>query len=134
MDNLLQKAQNNMETAKLAEEHEFYDAAVSRYYYCLYEKIIYLLDKKGLNKEGQGKNSHQKTIDRLTNNIGEFSSNNGDFALLKSMQEFRKKRNDSDYRNKIIKTKDEFELSCKSYFLKINTLLDKFISSIQERG
>lgn len=47
VDNLLTKARRNTEVADWAEKKAFYDVAVSRYYYSLYQKAIYILNSGG---------------------------------------------------------------------------------------
>ena len=48
---ILRKAQNNYEIAELAETKSYYDVAVSRYYYYLYQNIIFILSQKHISSE-----------------------------------------------------------------------------------
>ncbi|WP_217303339.1 HEPN domain-containing protein [Clostridium sp. 001] len=127
MENLLQKSEDNFKTASWAESNNFYDAAVSRYYYSLYEKIIYISKKKGFYTEPpKGQDSHVFIINQFTNNLSSTLPSQ-DTAKLSSMFRLKKSRAKADYREYKINSKNEFNLVFKFFFNSINEVLDNLI-------
>jgi hypothetical protein len=45
---LKEKSEQNFITGEWAEKREFYDVSISRYYYCIFQKIIYIKEKRVL--------------------------------------------------------------------------------------
>ncbi|KZL94192.1 hypothetical protein [Clostridium magnum] len=127
VENLLQKSEDNFKTASWAERNNLYDAAVSRYYYSLYEKIIYISKKKGFyTKPPSGQDSHVFTINEFTNNLLS-SLPPQEVAKLSPMFKLKRLRVDADYNEDRIDNKNEFNLAFKFYFNSINEVLDKLV-------
>lgn len=128
MNNLLEKANNNFSTGNWAEKQKFYDAAISRYYYCLYEKIIYIAKKQGFyTRPPSGEDSHNYTIQVFQENVEEKLAP-ADVTQLTMMRKLKLFRVKADY--EISQTKDSniYNLSFKYFFNSINEILDKLIT------
>ncbi len=69
-NNLLSKAKDNLEVAKYSENKKYYDVAISRYYYYIFQNIIVFLGKnyKEFNISDNDC-SHKETIDFLIEKI-----------------------------------------------------------------
>jgi uncharacterized protein (UPF0332 family) len=127
INNLITKAEHNHKTGMWAEGNEFYDAAISRYYYSLYEKIIYISKKEGFYSEPPiGKDSHIYTIDEFKKNVID-KLQPKDITMLAALSKLKKCRVIADYNEKIIKSKNDFNLSFKAYYNFINDIIDKFL-------
>lgn len=127
MRNLLQKSNHNNETANFAEGKEFYDVAVSRYYYSLFEKIIYISKNKGFYKEPSiGQDSHNVTIQAFTKNMMN-SLEPEDISKCAIMGRLKKMRVDADYKEQRIDDKNTFNLSFKCLYTQVDEVLNKFI-------
>lgn len=57
---LLQKSEHNYQIASAAQKEKYYDVAVSRYYYALFQKINFILREKydKFKEPDSGKDSH----------------------------------------------------------------------------
>ena len=100
-DNLLKKAENNYQVAEWAEQKGLFDASVSRYYYTIYEKALYISKREGFNQDTTGRNSHQQFILGFHQDISDKLKDDeiyflGEFDLL------RTSRNTADYNNNMI--------------------------------
>jgi len=125
-ENLLKKANENSETAEWAEQREYYDVSISRYYYCLYEKAIYIAMKNGFYSEPKnGKDSHNKFIANFQKNISNRLSDS-EIAWLSSFGKLKRLRINADYKLKVT-NKEQFELGFKNYYVKINNILDRLV-------
>jgi len=123
---LKEKAKENFKTAQWAERKMYYDVAVSRYYYCAFERIIYISKKEGFyTRPIKGENSHIKTIDEFMKNINVNLSSEDKVTLLK-MKKLRKIRSDADYDEKKLGT-NEFMLVFKYHFNEIIDIIDKLL-------
>lgn len=120
------KSEENFKTAQLAEKKEYFDAAVSRYYYCAYQKILYISKKKGFYvKPKKTENSHVVIINAFVDNFDNKLEGSERVKLLK-MKELRKQRNNSDYEEIRIDAND-FNLAFKFHFNGIIDIIDKLI-------
>lgn len=127
MKNLLEKSKHNSETADFAEDKEFYDVAVSRYYYSLFEKIIYISKKEGFYQEPEkGEDSHKVTIESFTQNMMS-SLEPEDISKCAIMGRLKKMRVDADYKEKRISDRNKFNLSFKCLYNQVDEVLNKFI-------
>ena len=123
-ENLIKKAEQNRETAEWAEQKAYYDVSISRYYYCLYEKAIYIAIKNGFySYPVNGKDSHKLFIANFQKNIvnklsPEETTWLAEFGKLKDL------RINADYKLGITDT-NEFKLGFKYSYTRINTILDK---------
>lgn len=123
-ENLIQKANNNCEAAEWAEEKKFFDVSISRYYYCLYEKAIYVAIKNGFFSYSiNGKDSHNKFIADFQKNI-ENKLSDKEAAWLASFGDLRNQRNLSDYKLRIT-DENQFRLGFKSKYLEIDKILNR---------
>lgn len=120
---LVDKASKNYKTGEWAEINGYFDAAISRFYYCAFEKIIYLSKRRGFYEEG---NSHIDTINRFTKNMS--GTLTGDEKLtVGGLKRLRGMRNNADYKEIQIENANEFNLSFKWSFKQINDILDRLI-------
>lgn len=127
MENLLEKSRHNSETANFAEGKEFYDVAVSRYYYSLFEKIIYISKKEGFYQEPTtGQDSHKVTIQSFTQNMIN-SLEPEDLSKCAIMGRLKKMRVEADYKEHRISDKSTFNLSFKCLYNQVDEVLNKFI-------
>jgi len=126
-DKLLEKADDNIKTGNFAEKNKYYDAAVSRYYYAIFEKIIYISKKNGFYSNTiSGKDSHNDTIINFNSNISN-KLETDDITKLTSLLKLKKLRVEADYDGNRINDNNTFNLMFKFYFNEINGVLDKLI-------
>lgn len=126
-DKLKIKAEENYKTAQWAEEKEYYDAAVSRYYYCAYQKIIFISKEKNFYEDFSKEiGSHKKVIENFSKNLNQ-KLEPEDIIELNKMQQLRNLRNDADYKEQKIVNKNDFLLGFKFNYNAINDILDKLL-------
>lgn len=126
IEHLKIKASQNYETAEWAEGKRYFDVCISRYYYCLYQKIIYLSRNKGFYKEPiKTESSHNDTI---TNFIERMSDKLTDEEKIDmgGLKNLRKIRNTAEY-NDVMFDKNTFNLAFKFSFNNINEILGRFL-------
>ena len=123
-ENLIIKANNNSEAAEWAENKNYFDVSISRYYYCLYEKAIYIAINKGFYSNGlNGQDSHQQFIvDFQRNLVNKLSP--ADIAWLATFGDLRRLRNSADYHLTCTSEK-QFKLDFKYKFQQINSILNR---------
>lgn len=127
---LLAKSRNNYEIAEMSEDKKYYDVAISRFYYSLYQKINFLLrEKYGKFKvQKDGKGSHDNTAEQLLEYISE-ECPDLDLKIIADLSHFRglkKIRNDADYKPEMFKEprySDEF----KKLFMLCNDAVDSLM-------
>lgn len=123
-ENLIQKANNNSKTAEWAEEKAYYDVSISRYYYCLYEKAIYIAIKKGFYSYSiNGKDSHNQFIADFQKNI-ESKLTEKEVVWLASFGDLKTQRTLADYKLKCV-NENEFKLGFKLKYQQINDILNR---------
>jgi uncharacterized protein (UPF0332 family) len=126
---LLEKSLENKNTADWAEKQEYYDVAISRLYYSMYQKIISIANKreyKIVKKKGKG--SHYHFINDFIIKAKEESVvEPTDCIYLYKINALRELRNTSDYDNVKIEDEDEFKMNFKSYYIKIDQVLCRLI-------
>lgn len=105
---LLDKAVQNIETARFAEEKKYYSTAVSRYYYGLYQRIIFLLNEEDYIKNNTVRMKHVDIIDEFVDNYCEKLAPE-QRRTLASLRKLRRLRNEADYDNKCYNDNREFE-------------------------
>lgn len=130
--NLRLKAKDNFKVGLYSEKKGYFDTAISRYYYYLYQNIIayindnysekFKLRDKTKDKEG----IHQVTIMFFQKQLiaNKLITNLGDMKLIANILRLRQIRNDSDYNNKIIKDKNTLTRTFKYEFDMIKELLE----------
>lgn len=127
MNNLLVKAKNNITTASFAEKQKFYDVAVSRYYYSLFEKIIYISKSRGFYKEPEkGEDSHNITISAFTQNMVN-SLEPEELSKCAILNRLKRMRVDADYKDIRIEELNDYSLKFKYYYNQVEEVLDKCI-------
>ncbi len=117
------KAKNNYVVAEFAELNGYYDVAVSRYYYYLYQNILLYAYQ---NNENYATKVHSHTIKNFIKFMqrGFCKNNDEELYIVQRIKILKELRIDSDYSNeKIISRKDEFDKIFKERFIKINNLL-----------
>jgi hypothetical protein len=129
---LLQKAEKNKDTGVLAEDKKHYDAAISRFYYELYEKMLVICDHYGILKtKTDEKDNHKDTIDKFLDEI----KCKADLPPCYEIQlfAFRKLsicRNKSDYRDCIIDNADKYKKVFKEEYKLIRNSLNFILVKI----
>lgn len=111
-NNLKLKSDQNYEVAQIAREKEYYDVAVSRYYYSLFQMIDYiLLNKKANFTVPSSGGSHRFTIDEFNRFVYKKLKKNKledeDVADLIVLDDLKRWRQQADYKDRII-TREEF--------------------------
>lgn len=122
---LKKKAKFNYKVAECAEKNEYYDAAVSRYYYYIFQNVLAFLKAKGkiTNFKGKG-NKHRLTINELLKYCKEKNLYNDNPELTKLWM-LSSQRNSSDYKNRILKTNKEFTEIFKNHFDELEKALKR---------
>ena len=133
MNILIEKSNMNKEIAKIAERKKYYDIAVSRNYYYLFQKILCFtnsIEQKERSEKYSGYHTEKINlfIDSIYNKIP--------FQYIQDLSEIhylRKSRNISDYNNElIIKNFKEYKNKFKDKFEIILRILEE--NSIFEEG
>jgi uncharacterized protein (UPF0332 family) len=116
------KARSNYIVAKWAEENRHFDAAVSRYYYCIYDSILFYCITNNLNNVIDN-SSHIQTLKNVINYF-QSSITPKEMFILSKIKHLREERKKSDYDNNTLLTNTmEFSNSFKIYFDKVYLLL-----------
>ena len=124
--NLLLKAWQNAETGTWAEKNEFFDVAVSSFYYALYEKVLYISKKKGFYSKPSVSDPHNHTLKRFKKNIYN-ELGDEERAWLAYLGKLKRCRVYADYKEDIIESENDFKLMFKIYYNNISRILEKFI-------
>ena len=96
MEILLRKAKSNLEVAEIAVNSQYYDVAISRYYYYLYLNIVYLLNKRSGFHQGN-RLGHIESIGnfiKICKKDGIYENNSRSIAKLWAL---KTRRIDSEY-------------------------------------
>lgn len=139
-DILLEKSQNNLHIAETAEELSYLDVAVSRYYYCVYQKILWILFKK-VNQysvdKNNGEGSHELAFSHFRRYVYKRASKKLDpkdmyviSNLEKSLGDIKRFRVSADYGQRKI-TDEEFNKVFKVKYFPIRELVDKVINIVK---
>lgn len=127
LDNYLLKASRNCRAGTWAEEQSFFDVAVSRHYYCLYEKAIYIQKSKNLAvSSAGGANSHYTFINELREHLKDKLSPE-ETACFAGFNQLTSIRNIADYKEQCLEDANAYKLSFKWSFNQINATLDRLI-------
>lgn len=125
-DYLLKKAEQNEKTGSWAENNGYFDAAVSKFYYALYQRIIYISKKEGFYCEPPVTDPHSNTLKIFRENIiGKLEENEKTWIF--SLDKLKKCRVNADYKEDIIADKNEYILIFKAYYKNISNVLKKFM-------
>lgn len=126
IEGLLEKSRQNLETGNFAEGKLFYDVAISRYYYAIFQKIIYISKKNGFYSESKDKSgSHISTIENFNKNISS-KLDEEDVTKLSPIMKLKKLRVKADYGEECFKDKNMYTYN-KCFFNMINEVLDRII-------
>ena len=126
INNLIIKSGQNHETGEWAEKKGYFDIAISRYYYALYQKSLYILQKNPNYKEPkEAYNSHNDTINDLKQEIYSHLKDE-EITWLSQFPNLKTYRRDADYRYKML-LKNDFNLGFKYSYDQIASLLDRII-------
>jgi|GEM_PF-863443 len=124
-DNLIKKAGHNHLTGEWAEKQGYFDVAVSRYYYALFQKSLFILHLKPGYVEPGGDNSHNDMIEDLYQEVYP-RLNDEEVTWLAQFPKLKKRRRNADYKLKML-TKNDFNLCFKYEYKQIAELLDRII-------
>lgn len=123
---LKDKSEENFNTAVWAEKKRYFNVAISRYYYCLLQKIIYISKKNGFYSEPpNGNGSHEYTINRFISKMGNKLSAK-EKVTITQLKKLKRQRVDADYKETKIES-NEFNLVFKYNFQNINEIVNKFL-------
>lgn len=124
---LIDKSNQNFEIALCAEEKGYYDVAVSRLYYSIYQKVLYYLDKNGMkieDNEKKEKGSHSAVLGLMSQHVRLFHREGTE--IIGKLQDIKFWRTKADYENKKI-DKVRYTIIKKDYE-KINNFLNNLLS------
>jgi hypothetical protein len=132
MEYLLKKAKENKIVAEKCEKEGYYHIAVSRYYYYIYQNILFFIEKdddlknnfEKYKKNNYSKNIHDITISFIIDSI----LNKESFEEInnsKQIHELKKLRNDADYKNCEF-SKDKYEKQFKNKFESVEKILKRY--------
>lgn len=124
---LKEKANENFKIAEYSEKRKFFDVAVSRYYYYLYQNIIiYLKSNHEDFQVPKGENSHEYTINFLGKQLTTLKLlENKEWYRFSLLQKLRVSRRISDYENSKIKDDYKYNQVFKYDFIMVEELLKK---------
>ncbi|MDD4550274.1 MAG: hypothetical protein PHT79_11010 [Syntrophomonadaceae bacterium] len=124
---LLTKADHNSELGEYAEEKEYFDVAISRYYYALYEKAIYIAKKRNFYLEPKtGLGSHETFINHFTKNVSS-KLKPEELRMMGKMKALKRLRVIADYKEESMENISTYNLKFKYYFNSINSIFDRLI-------
>jgi len=125
-NNLITKASQNQLTGEWAEKQGYFDVAVSRYYYALFQKSLFILRMKpGYVDPGGANDSHNRIIKDLYQEIYT-QLKDEEITWLAQFPKLKKHRRNADYKYKML-TKNDFNLAFKYGYNQILGLLDRII-------
>lgn len=120
---LLDKSDENIQAAKLLVKNEWYNAATTRVYYSLYQKIIHILDDKSIKVEVDSGDSHVNTLEKFREEVITTDEESLMLDNIKEIKRYRKKCDYLDFKMTNPLYKNAIE---KAYF-KVEQVLDKHI-------
>lgn len=141
MGNLIIKAKQNKKTAQYAERKEFFDVAVSRFYYYVYQVILDYITCHNLSgyknykrkkkieaiKKEEPVELHLYTVEfflkTIMVNLKEFDMLY--YGYIQNIQKLRQIRNNSDYKDTIM-TNEQFKKQFKLHFSKIDAIFKEY--------
>lgn len=128
-----EKAEINIKAGEWAEREEYYDVAVNRYYYSIYQKLIFISKAKQFYEDPSfGEGSHKQFINAFFKKIIN-SLNCDEIEIGVNIQKLRKCRNTADYSNDKM-NKNNYYNDFKKYYGVINNILDKMIVKENKNG
>jgi uncharacterized protein (UPF0332 family) len=126
-NNLLIKAEKNIKTGAWAEENGFFDVAVSRFYYALYQKILYILKTKyDFDDTALTEDSHNTTLNTFIRKIMVKLADD-EKVWINILGKIKRCRVYADYKEDIISDKNDYNLMFKINYNNISGVVEKFI-------
>ncbi len=123
-ENLILKAKTNFKVAKYCETNKFYDVAISRFYYYLYQFIICYLKDKISSDYYEKDNSHVITIDLFLKEIEEKNVlKDHERTQLQLLHKLRRSRIQADYRHYIVSDENKYIETFGQHFYGIDKIL-----------
>jgi hypothetical protein len=124
--NLSIKAKHNYKVANYSERKRYYDVAISRYYYYLYQNIIDYISINGLEINANNNlNSHYNTIATFISSISnDYNLDEEDLQKINLLQKLRAVRNSADYKDEL-RNKTTYERDFKNKFTTFNNIIVK---------
>jgi len=129
---LLEKSDENLKAAELMADQEMYNAATSRAYYSLYQKVLHILEdhpfleiaEKGESKSGP----HEINISRveLVLQVGE------DRKVATTLRYFKDIRQSCDYGSDFLINSKHYQKQIKKMLLKTSSILETYCN--QQKG
>jgi len=126
-EKLLEKSNQNDETGTWAEGKKYFDVAVSRYYYSVYQKMLVIAEKRNyeINTSGH-KGSHVYFTSEFIRKLrDEGIVEASEFSWLNKIVMLKKLRVKSDYKNNSITNENDYKLSFKCSYNAIQKIFDK---------
>ena len=126
IEGLLKKSEDNIQTGNFAEKNKYYDVAISRFYYAILQKIIYISKHKGFYSNPKtGEDSHIQVIKNFNKNMND-KLDAEDITKLSSLLRLKKLRVDADYEVIRLNDKNVYNLKFKYYYNDIINVLNRF--------
>ncbi len=122
--NLRIKAKHNYKVADYSERRRFFEVAISRYYYYLYQNIIDYINMNSVeNMITSGQGSHYKTLDVFIKYVSSKKNLDGEnLQIISMLQKLRKARHSADYSDQIW-SREIFEKDFKEVFTMVDNLI-----------
>lgn len=121
--------EKHLENEKVAQslyEQKYYDSSINRYYYSVFQLILYKLDQKSIKLEEDSinnKSSHEKAINSITEYLKMKNKNNikNCFKIKSNFKNIKKFRKKSDYEEE--KANEEEAKHVKNTYNELKNLL-----------
>ena len=126
---LKEKTQMNKHTAEWAVERNYFDVAISRYYYSMLQKMLYLANRKNYVCPS-GKDSHVELYNYLISNFKLAPEQLRALSNFRKLKDIRKK---ADY-EELLHTKTVFEKTFLYHYNPIDNVLNKVIEREEKNG
>ena len=114
---------------KLAEKNNFFNSAVSLYYYNIYLRLKYYLNNKQIQVPVLEKSSHKTLIETFKNEIvDEFMKKNksinfSELKFLNDIQVLSYRRKLADYDENFVFNDKNYTKDFKDYYIEVNKIL-----------
>lgn len=129
---MISKSNENKRAGEWAESESLYHIALSRYYYALYQKMIYIDEINGLgitsNLPNNGNISHKTFIQFFRQECHNKGVSGQQIYDLDKLTRLRVLRNKEEYKSKRFINNNNYLNKVKTPYIKINTVLDDIIS------
>ena len=124
--NLKRKSDENLETAQWAERKNFFHAAASRFYYSLYQKMIYIAMRDGFNPSGIV--THKAFIDTfIRHKAGMLTLEQN--AIIGEIHGLRSLRNQIEYKDYWLNDQQHYLAKFKKKYDQVESVIDTLLAS-----